>query len=176
MRPATIAAGFQFTKERTASQHPHALTAGAKVSATLVDTTGPHNHVTGLKTTPIRVPEVLDNRLAPKGTFTAWEKKRLAPCATAQAGQAMNHTSCAGSPHAQVRVDDGWPLQTCHHRAMAGSEKSTIHTAWRHSARTTRYATDDSCAAPPSRLAIAGERTAASKGTRCIAIPKMPPC
>ena len=38
----------------------------------------------------------------------------------AQAGQAMNQTSWAGSPHPQVSAAAGWPDQTCHHRTHGG--------------------------------------------------------
>src|SRR5271165_6220466 len=110
-----MAPGFHVTSGRIAAKQAHALSAGARVSATLVAVTGPKSHVTGASTTPTNVPEVFDNRLAPSGTFTAPEKKRLWRWAMAQAGHAMNHTSCAGSPHPQVRVEAGWPDQTCHH-------------------------------------------------------------
>src|SRR5271165_5974306 len=110
-----MAPAFQVMRGRTAAKQPHALSAGARVSATLVAATGPKNHVTGASTTPTNVPDVFDSRLAPWGTFTAPEKKRSCRCAMAQAGHAMNHTSCAGSPQAQVRVDEGWPDHTCHH-------------------------------------------------------------
>src|ERR1700721_3066649 len=101
-----MAPGFHVTSGRMAAKHAHALSAGARVSATLVAVTGPSNHVTGASTAPTRVPEVFDRRLAPAGTFTAPEKKRLWRCAMAQAGHAMNQTSWAGSPHPQVSVDE----------------------------------------------------------------------
>src|SRR6516225_941102 len=104
--PNTSAAGsaphFHVTSGRTATKHPQALSAGARVSATLVATTGPKSHVTGASTTPMSVPDVFDNRLAPSGTLTTLEKKGSCRWAIAHAGQAMNQTSCAGSPHAQV--------------------------------------------------------------------------
>src|SRR6516225_9539367 len=116
--PNTSAAGsaphFHVTSGRTATKQPHALSAGARVSATLVAATGPKSHVTGASTTPTRVPDVFDNRLAPWGTFTAVEKNGFCRWAIAQAGQAMNQTSWAGSPHAQVRVFAGCPNHTCH--------------------------------------------------------------
>ena len=56
---------------------------------------------------------------------------------TAHAGQAMNHTSWATSPHAHVRVEVGWPVHTCHHNTNAGTEKSRTATRW---PRTTRRA------------------------------------
>src|SRR5579875_1644619 len=136
MNPARTAAGDQPTNRRRASQHPQALSPGARVSATLVATTGPHSQVTGLRTTPISVPEVFESRLAPKGTFTAPEKKTLAPWASAHAGHAMNHTSCAGSPQAQVRVEEGWPAHTCHHSTMAGTVKNAMRARWRTRPRT----------------------------------------
>ena len=58
----------------------------------------------------MRVPNVLESRLARKGTLTALEKNGLAARQKAQAGQAMNQTSWAGSPQAQVRVDVGCPV------------------------------------------------------------------
>ncbi len=102
-----MAPAFQVTSGRTAAKQPHALSAGARVSATFVAVTGPTSHVTGASTTPTNVPDVFDRRLAPRGTLTAPEKNRLWRCAMAQAGQAMNQTSCAGSPHPQVRVAEG---------------------------------------------------------------------
>ncbi len=75
----------------------------------------------------MRVPDVLESRLAPKGTLTALEKNGLAACHKAQAGQAMNQTSWAGSPQAQVRVDVGCPVHTCHHSTRAGSVNARIH-------------------------------------------------
>ncbi len=50
-----------------AAKQAHALSAGASVSATLVAAIGPKSHVTGASTTPTSVPEVFDNRLAPRG-------------------------------------------------------------------------------------------------------------
>ena len=94
---------------------------GARVSATLVATIGPKAHVTGASTTPTSVPEVFESRLAPSGTLTAPEKKRLCRCAMAQAGHAMNQTSWAGSPQPQVSDAEGCPVQTSHHRTMAGT-------------------------------------------------------
>ena len=35
-----------------------------------------------------------------------------APLLMAQAGQAMNQTSCAGSPQPHVVTEVGWPVQT----------------------------------------------------------------
>jgi len=122
-----MAAVFQVTTRRTATQHPQALSPGASVSATLVAATGPQIRVIGLSTSPIRVPAVLESRLAPLGTLTAFEKNRLAPCHKAQAGQAMNQTSWAGSPQAQVRVEVGCPVHTCHHSTRAGTVKASIH-------------------------------------------------
>ena len=106
-----MAAVFQLTTRRSATQHPQALSPGASVNATLVAATGPQIRVMGLSTSPMRVPDVLESRLAPKGTLTALEKNGLAACHNAQAGQAMNQTSWAGSPQAQVRVDVGCPVQ-----------------------------------------------------------------
>ena len=102
-----MAPGFHDTRGRMAAKQPHALSAGARVSATLVAVTGPKSHVTGASSTPTNVPEVFERRLAPWGTLTAPEKKRSWRCASAQAGHAMNHTSWAGSPQAQVRADEG---------------------------------------------------------------------
>ncbi len=90
-----------------AAKQAQALSAGASVSATLVALTGPKSHVTGARTTPTSGPEVLESRLAPWGTLTAPEKKMLCRWAMAQAGQAMNQTSCAGSPQPQVSADAG---------------------------------------------------------------------
>ena len=103
-----------------AAKQPQALSAGASVSATLVAATGPKSQVTGASTTPTSVPDVFDSRLAPWGTLTALEKNGLCRWAMAQAGQAMNQTSCAGSPQAQVSVVAGCPDQTCHHRSDGG--------------------------------------------------------
>ena len=72
-----MAPAFHLTKGRMAAKQAHALRAGARVSATFVAATGPKSHVTGAATTPTSVPDVFDNRLAPSGTFTALEKKRL---------------------------------------------------------------------------------------------------
>lgn len=123
-----------------ATKQAHALSAGASVSATLVETTGPKAQVTGARTTPTRVPDVFDSRLAPSGTLTTPEKNGLCRWAMAQAGQAMNHTSWAGSPHAEVRVEAGCPSHTCHQRTTAGSAKSTMARAWKPTARATRSA------------------------------------
>ena len=49
----------------------------------------------------------------------------------AQAGQAMNQTSCAGSPHPHVSVDDGWPDHTCHQSATAGMVKRAMAPRWK---------------------------------------------
>ncbi len=76
-----------------AAKQAHALSAGARVSATLVAVTGPKSQVTGASTTPTSGPDVFDSRLAPWGTFTTLAKKTLCRCMTAQAGQAMNQTS-----------------------------------------------------------------------------------
>ncbi len=62
-----MAPGFQVTSGRMAAKQPHALSAGARVSATLVALTGPKSHVTGARTTPTSVPEVFESRLAPSG-------------------------------------------------------------------------------------------------------------
>src|ERR1700722_17500820 len=118
-----MAPAFHLTRGRIAAKQAQALRAGASVSATLVAVTGPKSHVTGARTTPTSGPEVFDSRLAPRGTFTAPEKNRLCPWVMAQAGQAMNQTSCAGSPHPQVSTEEGWPDQTCHHRRTAGTVK-----------------------------------------------------
>ena len=56
----------------------------------------------------------------------------------AQAGHAMNHTSCAGSPQAQVRVDEGWPDHTCHHSTTAGRLKRAMAPRWKPTARAAR--------------------------------------
>ena len=106
-----------------ATKQPHALSAGANVSATLVAATGPNIQVTGAITTPTSVPDVFDNKLAPWGTLTTLEKNGLCRWAIAHAGQAMNQTSSAGSPQAHVRVFAGCPDQTCHHRTIAGTVK-----------------------------------------------------
>ena len=118
-----MAPAFQPTSGRTAAKQAQALSAGARVRATLVALTGPKSHVTGASTTPTSGPDVLESRLAPCGTFTTPEKKMLCRWVTAQAGQAMNQTSCAGSPHPQVSDVEGWPDQTCHHKTMAGTVK-----------------------------------------------------
>ena len=55
----------------------------------------------------MRVPDVFDSRLAPAGTFTTLEKNGLWRWVMAQAGQARNQTSCAGSPQAHVSVFAG---------------------------------------------------------------------
>src|SRR5271165_1597832 len=133
-----MAPGFHVTSGRSAAKQPHALSAGARVSATLVAATGPKSHVTGANTTPIKVPDVFDRRLAPSGTFTAPEKMRLWRWAMAQAGQAMNQTSWAGSPHPQVRVDEGWPDHTCHQSATAGMVNRAMAATWTPRARTAR--------------------------------------
>ena len=121
-----------------ATKQPQALRAGASVSATLVAATGPNSHVTGARSAPTRVPDVFDSRFAPSGTLTAPEKNTLWRSAMAQAGHTVNHTCCAGSPQPHVRVDEGCPDQTCHHRATAGTVKPAIATAWNPMARTTR--------------------------------------
>src|ERR1700733_6570142 len=115
-----MAPAFHVTRGRTAAKQAHALRAGARVRATLVEATGPKSQVTGAATTPTSVPDVFDKRLAPSGTFTAPEKKRLCRWLMAQAGQAMNQTSCAGSPHPHVSAAVGGPDQTCTHQPMAG--------------------------------------------------------
>ena len=53
----------------------------------------------------------------------------------AQAGQAMNQTSWAGSPQPQVSAEEGWPDQTCHHRTMAGTVKQARATRWKPTVR-----------------------------------------
>src|SRR5580700_5756587 len=98
--PNTNAAGsaphFHVTKGRMATKQPQALSAGARVSATLVEATGPNSQVTGASTTPTSVPDVFDNRLAPWGMLTTPEKNGLCRWAIAQAGHAVNQTCCAG--------------------------------------------------------------------------------
>src|ERR1700728_3220528 len=133
-----MAPAFQLTSGRIAAKQAHALRAGASVSATLVAVTGPKSHVTGARTTPTSGPEVFESRLAPCGTFTAPEKNTLCKWVMAQAGQAMNQTSCAGSPHPQVSIEEGWPDQTCHHRTMAGTVKQASATRWNPTACSTR--------------------------------------
>src|ERR1700685_1931317 len=118
-----MAPAFHLTRGRIAAKQAHALRAGASVSATLVAVTGPKSHVTGASTTPTNEPEVFESRLAPWGTFTTPEKKTLCRCVMAQAGQAMNQTSCAGSPQPHVSADEGWPDHTCHQRTTAGTVK-----------------------------------------------------
>ena len=78
MSVAGTAAAFQLTYRRNANQQPHALKPGARVNATLVAAIGPQILVTGESTMPMRVPDVLDMRLAPNGTLTACEKIGLA--------------------------------------------------------------------------------------------------
>ena len=102
--------------------------------------TGPNSHVTGARTTPTSGPEVFESRLAPCGTLTAPEKNRLCRWVMAQAGQAMNQTSCAGSPHPQVSAEEGWPDQTCHHRTMAGIVKQARARRWNPTVRNARRA------------------------------------
>src|ERR1700722_11785711 len=126
-----MAPAFQVTRGRMAAKQAHALRAGARVSATLVAVTGPKSHVTGASTRPTSGPDVLERRLAPWGTITTVAKKTLCRCAMAQAGQAMNQTSWAGSPQPQVSADEGWPDQTCHHRMMAGNVKQARATTWK---------------------------------------------
>src|ERR1700722_14920684 len=135
-----MAPAFQVTRGRMAAKQAHALTAGARVSATLVAVTGPKSHVTGARTTPTSGPEVFESRLAPCGTLTAPEKNRLWRWVMAQAGQAMNHTSCAGSPHPQVSAEEGCPDQTCHHKTMAGIVKQARARTWKPTARSGRRA------------------------------------
>src|ERR1700677_2048569 len=135
-----MAPAFQLTSGRIAAKQAHALRAGASVSATLVAVTGPKSHVTGASTTPTSVPEVLESRLAPCGTFTAPEKNTLCRWVMAQAGHAMNQTSCARSPQPQVSTEEGWPDQTCHHRTMAGTVKQARARRWKPTVRNTRSA------------------------------------
>ena len=113
---------------------PRRSRAGARVSATFVAATGPKSQVTGARTTPTSVPDVFESRLAPCGTFTAPEKNTLCAWAIAQAGQAMNQTSCAGSPQPHVSIADGWPDQTCHQRRTVGTVKQTSATRWKPTA------------------------------------------
>ena len=134
-----MAPAFHLTRGRIAAKQAHALRAGASVSATLVAATGPKSHVTGARTTPTSGPEVFERRLAPCGTLTAPEKNTLCAWAMAQAGQAMNQTSCAGSPHPQVSSEEGWPDQTCHHRRTAGTVKKARARRWKPTVRTTRW-------------------------------------
>ena len=56
----------------------------------------------------------------------------------AQAGQAMNQTSCAGSPHPHVSAAVGCPDQTCHHKTTAGTVKQARATTWKPTARRPR--------------------------------------
>src|ERR1700722_15077940 len=133
-----MAPTFQLTRGRMAAKQAQALTPGARVSATLVAVTGPQSQVTGARTTPTNVPDVFERRLAPPGTFTAPENTRLWRCAMAQAGQAMNQTSCAGSPHPHVSAVEGCPAQTCHHRTAAGTVKQASATTWKATVRRPR--------------------------------------
>src|SRR5277367_3964819 len=133
-----MAPAFQVTRGRMAAKQAHALRAGARVSATLVAVTGPNSHVTGARTRPTSGPEVFESRLAPCGTLTAPEKNRLCRWVMAQAGQAMNQTSCAGSPHPQVSAAEGWPDHTCHHRTMAGIVKQARARRWKPTPRNVR--------------------------------------
>src|SRR6202167_342065 len=135
-----MAPAFQLTSGRIAAKQAHALSAGASVSATLVAVTGPRSQVTGARTMPTSGPEVFESRLAPCGTFTAPEKNTLCRWVMAQAGHAMNQTSCAGSPHPQVSTDEGWPDQTCHHRRTAGTVKQARARRWKPTVRHSRAA------------------------------------
>ncbi len=163
-----MAACFQVTRGRMAAKQPHALRAGARVSATLVVVTGPKSHVTGASTTPTSVPEVFDSRLAPSGTFTEPEKNRLCRWVMAQAGQAVNQTCCAGSPQAHVNVDDGCPDQTCHHSATAGRAKQTMATTWNPTARAAR-------SAPLSWAGAAGRGRSSGSGASASASARWSP-
>src|SRR3984957_12599180 len=123
-----------------AAKHAQALSAGASVRATLVAATGPNNPVTGARTTPTSVPAVFDSRFAPEGTLTRLEKNGLCRWTMAQAGQATNQTSWAGSPQAHVNVFAGWPNQTCHHKSTAGTVNNTMAPRWNPSVLAARTA------------------------------------
>src|ERR1700678_205182 len=152
-----MAPAFQVTRGRMAAKQAHALRAGARVSATLVAVTGPNSHVTGARTEPTSGPEVFESRLAPCGTLTTPEKNRLCRWVMAQAGQAMNQTSCAGSPHPQVSAEEGWPDQTCHHRTMAGMVKQARARRWKPTVRNARSAAPGRvCGRRSSSCAAAG--------------------
>ena len=90
----------------------------------------------------------------------------------AQAGQAMNQTSCAGSPHPHVSADEGWPDQTCHHRTMAGTVKQARATRWNPTVRRPREARP--CPACPPAVAGTADPSGwspwlgMSSGTVCV--------
>ena len=72
----------------------------------------------------------------------------------AQAGHAMNQTSCAGSPHPHVRVAEGCPDQTCHHRTTAGTAEAG---RWRRRG-SRRCARPGRCGCEPRAARRAGAR------------------
>ena len=94
-----------------------AVSAGARVEATLSDATGPQIHVTGTSGMLSPVTEVLASRLMPVGWKSAVEKKGLCPCASAVAGHWKNHRNNAGSPQPQrvwvvAPSDQAWAHNT----------------------------------------------------------------
>ncbi len=147
--------GFHVTSGRMATKQPHALSAGASVSATLVETTGPYNQVTGARSVPTRSPDVLESRFAPFGTFTTPVKNRLCRWAMAQAGHSVNHTCCAGSPQPHVRLEAGWPDHTCHHSTTAGTANPAMTARWKPTPRSTR-------ASPRRGAGLCGSQPSAS--------------
>ena len=95
--------------------------AGARVSATLRDATGPNSQVTGANTTPSASSDVLSSRLTPDGWDMAVEKNGSSPWEMACAGQAKNHRNSALSPQPHVEVALGWCDQTFHHTINASA-------------------------------------------------------
>ena len=74
----------------------------------------------------------------------------------AQAGHAMNQTSWAGSPQPHVKLDDGCPDQTCHHRMTAGTVKQAMR--------------DEVKGRPRRAHAAPGSAPPASRRSRCCGL------
>ncbi len=118
--PPTQHAGRQSTKRRHATQQPQALRAGAKVSAAVVEATGPTSHVSGANTMPASGALALSRRLTPCGGQSHVVEKGSSPWLRAYAGQAMNQTCWPGSRQPHRTVDAAPALQAFHQRKSAG--------------------------------------------------------
>jgi hypothetical protein len=90
--------------------------AGARVSATFIDATGPHSQVNGASATPRATTLVSSSRLIPPGWNSQVECRTSCPWIRAKAGQRKNHRKRAASPQPQVATSVGREDHTCHHR------------------------------------------------------------
>ena len=133
--PPNQAAGLQLVNRLHAIQQPHALNAGASVSARVVEAIGPQAQVNGARTRPISGVLALTKRFVPFGAHTSELKNGLSPWDRAYAGQAVNQICWPASLHAHVAVVVRWPSHACQKRATAGKANTPMTPRCRKIAR-----------------------------------------